>query len=260
MNGRSEIKKNSKECLKNNYLKCFILALILRLLSGISMSAFVNDKGHVNISFNIVSSTIIMLFFFLPLTVYVNKFYLLSYRGERPSFKQIFSEEMIKKYFKILAITLWSYLWVIIWTFALVIPGIIKALSYSMAPYLAAENPDIGARRSLKLSMRMMKNRKMDLFILVLSFIGWYLLTSLACLLVELPLHLILNGNLALVDTLISSVLSAAFVFPYLMLSQAGFYDNVKKSSLENGIVTQKELEEIYRWNKKESSPAEDNN
>ena len=44
------------------------------------------------------------------------------------------------------------------------------------------------------------------------------------------------------------------------MLSQAGFYDNVKKSSLENGIVTQKELEEIYRWNKKESSPAEDNN
>ncbi|MDR2421163.1 MAG: DUF975 family protein [Oscillospiraceae bacterium] len=65
-----------------------------------------------------------------------------------------------------------------LWSLLLVVPGIIKALSYSMAYYILAENPDIGALGAIGESKRIMEGHKMELFILQLSFIPWMLLTA----------------------------------------------------------------------------------
>jgi len=56
------------------------------------------------------------------------------------------------------------------------IPGIIKSYSYSMAPYILAENKGKPALECINESKAMTNGHKMDLFVLGLSFIGWILL------------------------------------------------------------------------------------
>ncbi len=61
----------------------------------------------------------------------------------------------------------------------LIIPGIIKSYAYAMVPYILADNPNMDSKEALKLSERMTDGQKWDMFVLDLSFIGWYLLGSL---------------------------------------------------------------------------------
>lgn len=56
-----------------------------------------------------------------------------------------------------------------------------KQYSYAMNAFILADNPRIGYKQSLQLSIEMMKGNKFRLFILQLSFIGWFLLGMLAC-------------------------------------------------------------------------------
>ena len=92
----------------------------------------------------------------------------------------------------------------LLWTLCLVVPGIIKSLSYAMTPYILAEKPELSANEAIELSMKMMDGRKMDLFLLYLSFIGW--------------------GVLALFTLCIGYL----WLTPYMYTAQAAFYKDVK--------------------------------
>lgn len=69
----------------------------------------------------------------------------------------------------------------VLWSLLLIIPGIVKHYEYSMIPYILAENPDMDRKEAFALSKQMTDGHKMDLFIMDLSFIGWYLLGALTC-------------------------------------------------------------------------------
>lgn len=71
--------------------------------------------------------------------------------------------------------SLYTFLWMLL----LIVPGIIKAISYSMTPFILAEHPNLTASQAIDLSKQMMDGHKMDLFILDLTFIGWSLLSAL---------------------------------------------------------------------------------
>lgn len=58
-------------------------------------------------------------------------------------------------------------------------PGIIMFYCYRQALYLQVDNPDWSPVRCLSESRKMMRGKKMDLFRLDMSFIGWYLLSAL---------------------------------------------------------------------------------
>ena len=62
------------------------------------------------------------------------------------------------------------------WTLLLIVPGLIKAFAYAMTPFILNDKPELSADEALELSMKMMDGHKLDLFILELSFIGWYIL------------------------------------------------------------------------------------
>ena len=64
-----------------------------------------------------------------------------------------------------------------LWTFLLIIPGIIKSYSYALAYYIKADNPEYTWRECLTESEIMMRGYKMKLFMLHLSFIGWAFLS-----------------------------------------------------------------------------------
>ena len=65
---------------------------------------------------------------------------------------------------------------IILWSLLLVVPGIIKAYEYSMVEYILAENPSMSSKEVLDLSRQMTAGHKGDLFVLDLSFFGWFLL------------------------------------------------------------------------------------
>ena len=74
-----------------------------------------------------------------------------------------------------------SSLIILLFSLLLIVPGVIKACSYSMAYYIKCDNPEISAMDALALSKRMMDGHKMQYFRLQLSFIGWYIV-GLLCL------------------------------------------------------------------------------
>ena len=80
--------------------------------------------------------------------------------------------------FKVLGLILLMSIYIMLWTLLFIIPGIVKAFSYSMALYIMAEDPSKGIRQCITESKEMMKGNKGRLFKLVFSFIGWILLAS----------------------------------------------------------------------------------
>lgn len=91
-----------------------------------------------------------------------------------------------------------------LWSLLLFIPGIIKAFSYSMSYYILADNPELTAREALRKSKEMMVGHKLDLFILMLSFFGWYLLGA------------------------ITFGIAYIYIIPYLNATMANFYNSIK--------------------------------
>jgi len=93
----------------------------------------------------------------------------------------------------------------LLWLLLLVVPGIIKGISYSMTFYLMRENPQLSGEEAINLSMKMMQGHKMDFFLLQLSFTGWLLLGT------------------------ITLGIGLLWIFPYMMTAQAEFYAELKK-------------------------------
>ena len=117
----------------------------------------------------------------------------------------------------------WMYLWILLWSLvgivSLFIPTIIKYLSYSMTPYILAEYPKVEATNALKLSMRMTNGYKGQLFVLGLSFIGWFILGAFTL-----------------------GILTIVFVIPYYYTTYAAYYEELKRRALESGTIGAAEL------------------
>ena len=76
-------------------------------------------------------------------------------------------------------LSLLEILFIFLWGLLLVIPGVVKAYSYSLSMYLLQEKPDSTWEECHDKSMQLMNGHKWDLFILDLSFIGWYIVGML---------------------------------------------------------------------------------
>lgn len=70
-------------------------------------------------------------------------------------------------------------LYIFLWSFLLIIPGIVKSYSYAMTPFIMAENPDMSAKEAIEASKQLMHGHKDELFTLDLTFFGWSLLAAL---------------------------------------------------------------------------------
>lgn len=69
---------------------------------------------------------------------------------------------------------------IFLWSLLLVVPGILAAIRYSMAPYYLAQEPQLTASQALEKSKAVMKDKKMAYFSLCISFIGWSLAANAA--------------------------------------------------------------------------------
>ncbi len=100
-------------------------------------------------------------------------------RDASPSFGMLFCRFNI--FIKALLLQLAMFLFIFLWSLLLIIPGIVASYRYAMAPYLLAQNPEMGVMEAIDRSKQMMRGYKWRLFCLHLSFIGWIFLGFLSC-------------------------------------------------------------------------------
>ncbi|MCM1021693.1 MAG: DUF975 family protein [Muribaculum sp.] len=77
---------------------------------------------------------------------------------------------------RVFATLLLKAVYTFLWFLLLIVPGIIKGISYSMTSFILKDRPDLGYNAAIELSMAMMYGHKMKYFLLMLSFIGWFIL------------------------------------------------------------------------------------
>lgn len=137
------------------------------------------------------------------------RIYLMVVRGGTPEIKDAFNG--FDDFFSAFKVTLLVGLYTFLWSLLFIVPGIIKGYSYSMALYVLADNKGKSARECIAESKAMMEGHKMELFVLDLSFIGWYLLCSLTCGLAFLYVAPLLNATHANVYETIKPVMEVPF-------------------------------------------------
>ncbi len=69
-------------------------------------------------------------------------------------------------------------IYVLLWSFLFVIPGIIASFSYAMTEYILAENPELSPSEAIHISKQIMEGNRWRLFCLEISFIGWSILCA----------------------------------------------------------------------------------
>ncbi len=188
---RVKLKEWSKDQAKKYRWEILAALLIVGLINGISTNYTTKNDG---LSFTITIGMSVLGFI---LSVGIASFMVNIINDKEHSIDMLF-----KKFDKTIGKTLLVYLlesiWIFLYTLLLIVPGIIKSISYSLVTYILADDnySDKTASEVLKLSEEMMKGHKMDFFILQLSFIGWHLLAIFTLGILEiwvLPYHAVAN-------------------------------------------------------------------
>ena len=185
---RQLVKEQAKQIMKRNYWKMFVVALIAGILSGDYVTVIQTVQDFVPdvvmpsmfssiLSFLSMGSIVGLLFsIFIGNVIVVGKSrYFIKNHDVNPELGEIFSG-FKGNYLNVVKIMFLMNLKILLWLFLFIVPGFIKAYEYSMIPYLLAENPNLSADEAFSLSKQMTTGQKMDLFVLDLSFLGWYFL------------------------------------------------------------------------------------
>lgn len=177
---RAELKKKAKGQIKGNIGTLFLIEIIISLISSTGLGAIL----------------------FPVLVIGLVSVYLGMINGEQASLGGTFSK--MNLFARAWWLSILTAFFTLLWSLLLVIPGIIKTYSYSMAQYILADNPELTARQALKESKRITKGHKWELFVLQISFFMWYLLS------------------------LITFGIALIYVAPYISATTANFYIAIK--------------------------------
>lgn len=213
---RPAIKAEAKRFIGQNarWWKMTLATIALYLLNG-GISIYVNIVTVINRddpSTTVGYSSSVITLLLIPFTIAASGYYLNHIRGFNPEWKSLYKEG-IDNYGSYLVTGVLVNVFTFLWSLLFVVPGIIKSLAYSQANYVIHDNPRLKGKEAIEISKRMTNGFKGDLFSMYLSFIGWYILVGLT------------GGILSI------------YVTPYVETTAAMYYENLKRYSIENGIV-----------------------
>lgn len=157
-----------------------------------------------------------------------------------------------EKFGKLFVVNFLMGLFIFLWTLLLVVPGIIATLAYSMVYFLLTANDELEAGEALRESKKRMKGNKGKYLLLMLSFMGWYILLVGGVALVAGIIGVIGGGYMSypadpvfetqstvmiLVTTLLGSAASIVLT-PYVYMADLVFY---KLLTNEQDLVSEAE-------------------
>lgn len=163
-----EIKKWAKEKVHGIRWEILLVLLVGGFLTNLTISYGSENKWSIPLGW-------LFCFVEVGLTYYMIKFI----KDEPHQFSDLFSFK--DDFAKDLVVGLVRNIFIFLWTLVFIIPGIIKALSYTLVPFLLMDDKykNMNATDLLKKSEEIMMGHKADYFSLMFSFIGWHLLAIL---------------------------------------------------------------------------------
>lgn len=192
MKQASELRAEAREALQGLWGSSAVMVFVYEVLvgaAGVALDKIASGGG----------STLAALAL-APMGYALSIAFLRLLRKDPQELGYLFQEFNGRVYLTVLLTLIYTLLWMLL----LIIPGIVKAYSYSMTYYVLEDNPEFSGDKAIEESMRLMQGHKMELFWLHLTFIGWALLCVLT----------LGIGTLWLV--------------PYMNTAQAAFYENLK--------------------------------
>lgn len=190
----SDIRTSARESLKGHWAEGAMLTFVYFLINSISSSVF-SYVPYVS-----VAPALLL----LPMAWGFSIVFLRNGRGAEDPFNISHLFDGYSDFARVFLTMLLTAIYTLLWCLLLIVPGIIKGLSYAMTPYILADNPELMNNSAIERSMAMMEGHKMDLFLMQLVFLGWGLLCILT--------------------------LGIGFFWlaPYMQASYAKFYEEVK--------------------------------
>jgi uncharacterized membrane protein len=191
----SELRAWARQQLKGNWGKAILTVVIYLVITGIISRVSTADT---------VGWILGILLFVLTgsWSAGILTYFIHLVRNEPLSPKLLFSQ--LQRLFPFFLLHLLMSIYILLWTLLLVIPGIIASIRYSQAFYIMIDEPELTASEAINRSKEMMNGQKMKYFLLLLSFLGWYLLS-------------ILTLGIGLL-----------WVIPYVYATQASFYEDLR--------------------------------
>lgn len=190
---RNLMKQRAKKLMHANYGMYIVMTLLPILILGTAATVTLG----------------LAVIFLSPIIVGQALFFMMSNDTEASNELQIdvlFDGFKENRYFTNVGYVLLREIFVFSWTLLLIIPGIIKSLAYALVPYILADKTvDLRDEDPITKSRKMMDGYKWELFVLYLSFIGWFILGALTF-----------------------GILNILYVLPYYYQTKAIFYQKVK--------------------------------
>ena len=173
MKRNSEYKDMALRSLEGNWTKAVVASLIAFLILEIvgSSPSMLVDPVPGMVWQGVIT---IML---LPLAWGYTVFFLRMAREENTDYERLF--DGFSQYVRITLAELLKGIYVLLWMLLLIIPGIVKDYSYAMTEFILKDHPEMSGEEAICQSMKMMQGHKMQLFLLDLSMIGWFILSCL---------------------------------------------------------------------------------
>ncbi len=232
--GSFYFKQKAKEALKGNWqtalLITFFSGLFMTVSSLLESAAFPDVLAYVGSGAfdrlyaewaRIPSGTwtafyILNLLSFLlspMLALGCNHYFVRRLKGEELGFAGLFSRA--RCFLKALWLYVYMGVRVFLWSLLLIVPGVIAAIRYSMAPYYLAEDPGLSAGEAIEKSKNAMKDLKLSYFVLMLSFYGWIILAMIAQMLL---------ASISMIVALVAAQFMQLAISTYMNGACASFY------------------------------------
>lgn len=194
---RVRYKEKAKNIYRNNVVRALVAGLVIWLFgvssdSGRMEISTTGSSAGVNYSANVTSPfiswlpialgvitilSIILLIIFMPITTMAENYLRELAQGKKePAGLVIWKKNL---FFRIAGIVILQTIGIIMGFILLVIPGIYLMYAWRYVAYIAIDEPDLPIMDVFSKSMTMVNGNKLNLFIMDISFFGWYLVVGL---------------------------------------------------------------------------------
>ncbi len=197
---RVVLKERAKKNLSKFWVVVIVATIIVEIATGGSSLQFINKVFR---TFGIVTLLL------LPIHVGYSRFHYNIAKGREADLGDLISVFNAKEYGRSFIGVLLMIIYIVCWMILLVIPGIIKMASYAMTTFIL-QDPEfdhLTGNEAITKSREIMNGHKMEFVVLVLSFLGWYILSVIT----------------------FSAVL--LYALPYMKQTLAEFYIELKKEN-----------------------------
>ena len=157
----------------------YVISAILQIPGSIGDLLKVLSPENMLTSESMSSISVVLSLLALPLSWGLTVSLLRNHREESVDIENLFDGFRRGRYVRVFCALFLVNLFTFLWALLLIIPGIMKAFSYALTPYILLDEPELTAKQAIARSCKIMEGRRWKLFCLYLSFIGWGILSVL---------------------------------------------------------------------------------